>query len=132
MRTYHGDRIARLKAIRIALMQYQDSEGQFPDASGWMDAIVNRIQSDDMSASQSNRKLRDPSVLDKSAFGWGFNSALSNKYIGDVKNQKTTIMVYSSANTAKNASGNPSNSLANPPRDGENLGITVSGNIVKL
>lgn len=131
-RIYHGDRIARLQALRTALMAYQTSEGQFPDASGWMDAITNRIQSDDMATQQSDRKLRDPAVSDRAGYGFGFNSALSNKYIGDIKNQDTTVLIYTSKDTAKNAQGDPNKSLPEPPRGGENLGITVSGKVIKL
>lgn len=131
-RIYHGDRIARLQALRTALMEYQNSEGQFPDASGWMDAITNRLQSDDMVSQQSDRKLRDPSVKDANGYGFGFNSALGGKYIGDIKNQAETVMVYTSKDVGKNAHGDPKTGLPNPPRGGENLGITVTGKVIKL
>lgn len=131
MRQYHGDRDARLKAMQAALMQYQTSEGQFPDASGWMKAIESRIQSNDMTKAQSDLKLHDPSVKG-SGWGWGFNKELSGKYIGDIKDPDTTILVYTSKNTQFNDAGDPKTDMPNPPRDGENLGVTVSGKVVKL
>ena len=132
LKKYEGDRETRLKELYAALKTYQQSNGQFPEASGWMDAIKPFIRVHNMTQKQSDQKLHDPTVNARNGYGFAFNKKLSNKYIGDIKNQKSTVLIYTSQNITKNASGNPKTDIAKPPRGGENIGITVNGTIVKL
>src|SRR4051812_39192656 len=57
---YEGTSIDNLKYMRTALLGYEDSEGQFPQAAGWMDAIQNRLNTDDLKKGESLKKLVYP------------------------------------------------------------------------
>jgi hypothetical protein len=139
-RTYTATQEGNLKAIYTALMSYHDSEGHFPGGSEWMDSIEHRLHAADLTPEEAEKKLLDPSVnsdrqpkkATNGSFGWAFNDAASNKYKDDVKDAKTTLLVFSSSDTRRNAHGSPSELLPKKPRPGGNLGITVSGAIVHL
>ncbi len=123
---YKGTSIDNLKAMRNALLSYEESEGQFPEASGWMTAIEKRIVTDDLKSGESEKKLILPeNVGQPGKFGYGFNASLSGKYHGDIKDHQT-LMIYESVDEAKNASGDP----AKAERRG-GLAITLDGTIVE-
>jgi hypothetical protein len=131
MEQYHATTEGNLKAIYNALKLYQDSEGQFPDASGWMDAIQNRILVNNMTGEEAQKKLISPAVsATPGQFGYAMNDKASAKYIGDLDPKMP--LIFDSSNTAKNAHGTPDTLLPKPPRSGQNMGITVDGTIVKL
>lgn len=130
MRKYHGDREDRLKAIRRALMLYEDSEGAFPPTAGWMDKVQTYIQAADMTSEESAKKLHDPAA-NGDGFGFALNDAVAGKYHGDIKDGDT-VLVFTSQRTDRSAHGSPKTDAAKPPRDGENVGITLNGNIVHL
>lgn len=114
-----------LKAIYQAMMLYHESEGQFPEASGWMDAIGNRISSNDLKKGEEKKKLIRPDLLGQDGkFGYAMNPAASAKYKDDVKDPSTTPLIFESKETARNANGDPEKS-----RDG--LAISVDGTILK-
>lgn len=122
-RTYHGDDTSNLKAIRTALLLYHDSEGQFPDASGWMDAIENRIEASDMSHQDSEKKLVRPEFQgQKGKYGYSMNDAASGKYKGDLHDPKM-VLVFESDDTRRDAHG-PASSFKS------GIGISLDGTIV--
>jgi hypothetical protein len=124
--TYHGDSTANLQAMRTALLGYEESEGQFPAAAGWMDAIGNRLNTDNLKKGEGLKKLVTPEFVGQEGkYGYAFNDALSGKYHGDIKDQKTP-MIFESSSTEKNAHGDPSK-LRKPG----GVAITVDGQIVK-
>ncbi len=124
-RKYQATREGNLKAMYTALMLYHDSEGQFPVASGWMDAIQSRIRTIDMSASEAQKKLIRPDLAGQpGAHGYSMNDLVSGKYKGDVKDPKT-VLIFESADAAKNAHGSPAGQK-------RRMAITVSGSIVRL
>jgi hypothetical protein len=121
-RTYSAGNESNLKAIYTALMLYHESEGQFPTAGGWMDAIEPRIRANDMEASEAKKKLARPDLGD-GQFGYAMNDAASAKYKDDV-GPATTVLIYESKQTGRNAHGDPKTD-----RDG--YAITVDGTILK-
>lgn len=131
-RKYEGNRSKRLKELYVGLMNYQESNGQLPAKSNWMDAIKNMIREHNMTPQQSDQKFHDPTLSSPSQYGFTFNQALSDKYSGDIKHQSNVIVIFTSKNLAKNSYGDPKTDAANPPRGGENLGINLKGKIVVL
>jgi len=122
---YEGTSIDNLKYMRTALLGYEDSEGQFPIAGGWMDAIKNRLNTDDLKKGESFKKLVYPEYEGQDGkYGYAFNDAISGKYHGDVKDPKTP-MVFESTATELNAHGDP----AKLRRHG-GLAITMNGEIL--
>jgi len=120
---YVASRGANLKAIRNALMLYHDSEGQFPAANGWLDAIRPRMQTNKMTAEEAETKIIRPDLTGKpGAFGYAINSAAAGKYKDDA-GPASTVLVYESTEERANASGEPDLS------DGR-LGITIDGKLV--
>ncbi len=123
---YEGTSSDNLRYIRTALLGYEDSEGQFPVAGGWMDAIQNRLHTDDLKKGEASKKLIYPGYLgEEGKYGYAFNDALAGKYHGDIKDPQTP-MVFESTTTERNAHGDP----AKLRRPG-GLAITMSGEIVK-
>ncbi|HTQ10834.1 MAG TPA: hypothetical protein VMI31_12230 [Fimbriimonadaceae bacterium] len=123
---YEGTSIDNLKFMRTALMGYEESEGQFPIAGGWMDAIENRLSTDDLKKGEGMKKLVYPEYEGQAGkYGYAFNDAMSGKYKGDVRDTKAP-MVFESTATEKNAHGDP----AKLRRPG-GLGITMGGQIVR-
>ena len=134
MRKYEGTSRDNLKALHTALMLYHDSEGQFPDAAAWMDAIKNRVKVADMAEAEAMKKFVNPMVRPGGAgsFGYAMNDAASKKYKDDLKDKGKTILIFDSRETGWNAHGDPKALMPSPPRPGGNLAITVDGTIVKL
>ncbi|MEZ0326130.1 MAG: hypothetical protein ACAH95_09500 [Fimbriimonas sp.] len=131
MRQYNATTEANLRAIHTALMMYHDSEGQFPLAEGWMDAIQNRIGTADMEGSEAQKKLISPSLQGQpNQFGYAMNDKASGKYKDDL--DPNIPLVFDSSDTSRNAHGSPEKLAPNPPRAGQNLAISVSGKLQKL
>ena len=106
-RQFSGDSQARLKALHVALMSYHDSEDKFPNVAGWMDAIENRLGTNDLKEGEAKKKLIRPDLEAKpGAFGYAINAQVSQKYKGDLKDPKT-ILLYESRQETRNASGDP-------------------------
>jgi hypothetical protein len=115
-----------LKAIYQAMSLYHESEGQFPDASGWMDAMQNRLESNDLKKGEAKKKLIRPDLIGQAdQYGYSMNDAASAKYKDDIKDPSTTPLIYESKETTKNAHGDPTKN-----RDG--LAISVDGKILKM
>ena len=117
MRTYAGTSIDNLKAIRTALLLYHDNEDRFPYGNGWMDAIEKQLKTNDLTAEQAAKKLRNPETGE---YGYALNEAFSGKYKGDVGDDKT-VLVFESKGGKKNDSGPPAKGLA----------ITLDGTILQ-
>lgn len=131
-RQYEGTSLDNLRAIHTALMLYHESEGQFPQASGWMDAAFPRLKTADLLEEEARKKLRNP-LLPPSpdVYGYAFNVAASGKFKDDIQNPSATPLVFDSSNTAWNASGEPTRLSPKPPRPGGNLAITVDGTLLR-
>lgn len=132
MREYQGTSMDNLKALHTALMLYHDSEGQFPEASGWMDAITDRIKAGDMTQEEADKKFVNPLLGKKGEYGYAMNDACSKKYKDDIKDPSKTPLLFDSSDTRWNAHGSPESLLPKPPRPGGNLGVSVDGNILQL
>lgn len=114
-----------LKAIYQAMEIYHESEGQYPDADAWMDAIQNRIKTNDLKRGEEQKKLIRPDLLGQDGkFGYAMNSAASGKYKDDIPDPSTTPLIYESKETGKNANGDPKENR-------EGLAIAVDGAILK-
>lgn len=104
---YEGTTRKNLQAMRTALLGYQESEGQFPVAAGWMSAIENRLSTDVLKKGEGEKKMIRPELVGEAGkYGYAFNDAASGKYIGDIKDQKIPL-VFESTSTEKNAHGDP-------------------------
>lgn len=122
-RQYAADQIGNLKAIRTALLLYHDSEGQFPQANGWMDAIEPRITASDMAGSEAKKKLVRPDLTGTpKAFGYALNDKVAGKYKDDAGPR--SILVYESHQTGRNSHGNPE-------KDRKGYAVSVDGTILK-
>lgn len=130
-RKYNATTEANLKAIYTALMMYHDSEGAFPRAEGWMDAIQGRIVTSDMEGSEAQKKLISPALQGQPGqFGYAMNDKASGKYKDDLDPKMP--LVFDSSDTAKNAHGDPKALAPNPPRAEKNVAIAVDGTVKEL
>lgn len=131
-RTYEGDVEANLKAIHTALMLVHDSDGQFPDADGWMDAIANRLKTSDLSEEEAAKKLVNPDLAKgEGEYGFALNGAVAGKFVDDLAGVEE-ILVFESRTLERNAFGDPTKDAPNPARKGGNLAISVGGKMVRL
>ncbi len=122
-RAYDANTDGNLKAIRTGLMLYHESEGQFPLAAGWMDAIENRIRASDMPGDEAKKKLIRPDLAKSSGqFGYALNDKAGGKYKDDVGAK--TVLVYESKQVGRNAHGDPAT-------DRSGAAITVDGTILR-
>jgi hypothetical protein len=114
-----------LKAIFQGLMLYHESEGQFPESTGWMDAIQNRIKTNDLAHGEAEKKLIRPDLIGRSGqFGYEMNDAASGKYKDDLKDGDKTPLIFESKPTVRNAHGDPA-------KDRDGLAISVTGKILR-
>lgn len=116
MRSYTGDDAANLNAMHAALMLYHDSEGQFPLATGWMDAIQGRLKTRDLTDAEAAKKLRRPGAP-AGEYGYAMNEAYSGKYVDDVKD-RTAPLLYVTEQKSRNAKGDGKSDRA---------GLAISG-----
>lgn len=131
---YEGNLEDNLKKLHAALMLYHESEGQFPDSKGWMDAIKNRVRTGNMEDSEAMKKFMDPSAQNgqSDVYGIAMNDAASAKYKDDIKDPSKTPLLFVSSDLKWNAHGSPEKLLPSPARGSGNLAITVDGKIIKL
>ncbi len=125
---YRASRENNLKAIREALMQAAESDGQFPEASKWMDTAMIRLKTSDITPDEAKDKLRIPGRSGgKTDFGYAFNDEMEGKDPSALKDKADTILVYESQQNVWNAHGDPKT-------DGRKggKGVTVAGTIVEL
>lgn len=125
-RSYHGSSVDNLKAMYNAMNLYHDSEGQFPDSAGWMDAIQNRIYEADLKKGEAEKKLIRPALSGNAGqYGYAMNDEASKKYKDDIKDKKLPLIFESTA-TERNAHGDPK-TLRRP----HGLAISVDGTILE-
>lgn len=124
---YHGTNDENLRALRTALMLYHDSEGQFPEGTGWMDAISTRLQTADLKPGEGAQKLRHPQAKD-GEFGYGLNKVVSGQYVDDLPEKGKTVLLFESNLMGKNAVGD----VKELGRTGGGKGITVDGTLVSI
>jgi hypothetical protein len=134
MRTYQGTSKENLKALYTAMMLEHDSEGAFPKAAEWMDALKDRLATNDMSLTEAEKKYVNPMAgpAKPGQFGYAMNAALEGKYKDDVKDPDKTLLIFDSSDTSRNAHGDPTELLPKSARQGGNLGVTVSGKVVEI
>ena len=114
-----------LKALYQGMMLHHDSEGQFPPADKWMDAIESRLRTNDLLKAEEKKKLVRPDLSGQAgAYGYAMNDVAGDKYKEDIKDPATTPLIYESKQTARNAHGDPATD-----RDG--LAIAVDGSILR-
>ncbi len=114
-----------LKALYQGMTLYHESEGQFPEASGWMDAIRTRLLSNDLARGEAEKKLVRPDLLgNTNEFGYAMNEVASAKYRDDLKDLAKTPLIYESKQTKKNAVGDGTS-------DRIGLAIAVDGTIIQ-
>lgn len=127
-RTYIGSTDENLKALATALNAVQESDGQYPAGDKWMDAIMPRIQPDDMKKEEADKKLQDPAAK-PGTYGFALNDAVAGKYKGDIKNPDTTPLLFQTTLSGKNQHGDPSKVADKAPR---NHAISISGKLITL
>lgn len=123
---YDGTAAENLRALHTAMMLYHESEGQFPEAKGWMDAIMTRLNTADLKPGEAEKKLRDPR-LGADGYGFAMNAAASGKFKDDLEGGPNEILLFDSSDSARNAHGNPEKLAPKPAREGGRLAITVAG-----
>jgi len=130
MREYEATNLDNLKAIYTALTLFEESEGKFPEAEGWLDAIENRIRASDMTEEEAAKKLRDP-ARSKGAdeYGYALNDAVAGKYHDDIADPSKTPLVFLSTDMKRNAHGDPVKDGADPGTRA--FGIAVDGTVLK-
>ena len=115
---------ANLQALSTALKLYHESEGQYPPAATWMDAIAPRLILNDLPKKEADKKLVRPDV-GAGEYGYAMNDAAAGKYRDDLP--KGTVLLFESAATGRNAHGDPK-------KDGKagGRGVTIEGKGVSL
>lgn len=133
-RNYEGSSMDNLKALHMAVSLYHESEGQYPYASGWMDAAKDRVKAADMTTEQAMKKFVNPLLEPASStvFGYAMNDACSAKYKGDISSPELVPLLFDSSDTTWNAHGDPAKLAPNPPRAGGNLAVMVDGHVTEL
>jgi hypothetical protein len=132
-RTYDGNTMQNFKAMHQAMMLYHDSEDAFPDGSEWMGEIENRMRAFDMDKTESSKKLVSPEFRDQPGkYGYAMNDLCSRKYKDDIKRPELTPLLFDSSDLTRNAHGLPEKLLPSPPRQGQNRGVSVEGQMLKL
>lgn len=130
---YSGTSMENLKALHQAVSLYYESEGIYPDASGWMDAAKGYVKTADLKKGEEMKKFVNPRLPEgEGVFGYAFNSALSMGYREDVADPAGTAMIFESKDTKWNANGDPEALQPDPELDGGNNAVTVEGNAVPL
>jgi len=133
LRKYQGTSIDNLRAMYTAMNLYHESEGQFPNADGWMDALKPYWRTDDMAEKEALKKFVNPLVQPskEGVYGYAMNDAASAKYKDDVSNGETTPLIFDSSQTGWNAHGKPEKLLPKPERQGGNLAVSITGQLLK-
>ena len=130
--SYSGNRADNLRRLYTAMMLYHESEGQFPVSSGWMDAIENRLQTNDLKSGEGSKKLKNPAFGDgPGVYGYAMNDEASAKYKDDLPEKDASVLLFESSDTKRNAHGKPSALAPSPPLSGGNLSVTVAGKLIQ-
>lgn len=123
---YQASRDNNLKAIHRALMLAADSDGEFPEATKWMETALIRLKTSDISEDEAKEKLKIPG-LGPTEFGYALNTVFGKAHPGEIKVKSDAILVYESKDASWNAHGNPETD----GRDGGKA-VTFGGEIISL
>ena len=116
-----------LKALYTGMMLQHDSDGQFPQGTGWMDQIIKRVRNETLKAGAEKEKFIDPAAGGRPGeYGFAMNDAAAGKYKDDIKD-KAMPLIFETTETQWNAHGDP----AKIGRK-NGIGISVDGKIVRL
>ena len=132
-REYEGTSMDNLKAQFQAIALYAESEGIYPDASGWMDAAVVYMKTADLKKGEELKKFINPRFPGGSGvFGYAFAEDLSQLYPDEVEDPATTPLTFESKNTDWNAFGAPLTLQPEPELPGGNKTVTAEGAATRL
>jgi hypothetical protein len=122
-RAWEPSREANLRAIYNGMKLHHDSEGSFPAADSWVDAVAIRIRTGDMTQEEAEKKLVRPDLAAPNQYGYAINQAVTGKYMEDLP--AGTVLLFESKSTQKNASGDPkTDSIPGA------MFISIEGNII--
>ena len=98
-----------MKQLALAIIEYQqDHDELMPDADKWVDEIMPYVK--------DKAPFRDPFAPAGSAYGYAFNRALSHKSLAVIEAPATTVLLFESTKSVKNAS-DLGESIPHPGRD---------------
>ncbi len=87
---------ANLRALALAITQYTQDQGHFPDAAHWADQILVYVP--------DTTVFRDPSAPLGRRWDYAYNAALSHKRLSQLTSPSETVMLFESSKGTKNAS----------------------------
>jgi prepilin-type processing-associated H-X9-DG protein len=88
--------LSNVKMQSLGLLMYvEDYDETFPRSKTWMDNIDSYVK--------HPTAFHCPSVADKDAFGYAFDSRLGGKLLGKIAEPRTTMMNYDSSMLTRNA-----------------------------
>jgi hypothetical protein len=118
-----------LQVLFTAVKMHHGSEDAYPAADKWMDQIEKRVRTNLLSKDEALKKFVDPAAANGAGggFGFAFNEVASAKYVDDLPDKDSTILIFQSTDTRWNAHGDP----AKIGREG-GIGINAKGEIVPL
>ena len=130
---YNATSIENMKALWQAMELYHVSEGEYPHASGWMDAAKPYLKTADLLDGEEMKKLVNPNLpASEDVFGYAMNSELSQAYKDEVEDPARTPLIFDSGDTSWNAFGLPGEIAPDPELPGGNRAVTVDGAVVLL
>jgi hypothetical protein len=130
---YEGTSMDNLKALYQAIALYTESEGAYPDASGWMDAAKVYLKTADLKKGEEMKKFINPRFPKGSGvYGYAFDFGLSQKYPDEVPDPALAPLVFESSDTKWNAFGDPSKLAPEPELPGGNRTVTADGAVAEL
>ena len=108
--------LSSVKQTSVALIMYSaENDDRYPAAAAWMDK----------SEKYGGGNFSCPAVkkdVGPQAYGFGFNDALSGKAFTVVKSPESTVSVFESADTSKNAHGGEGEVVTPGRHGGSNRG----------
>lgn len=130
---YEGTSMDNLKAQFQAIQLYVESEGAYPDASGWMDAATVYLKTADLKKGEELKKLVNPRFPTADGiYGYAFDASLSGKYPDEIENPATAPLTFESKDTKWNAWGTPVELQPEPELPGGNRTVTAEGAVARL
>jgi hypothetical protein len=105
----HHSCLSNVKILSTSLAMYvQDNDGRFPRAAVWMDSALPYIK--------TKEAFRCPKRYWQAGFGYGFNAALTTKFLNAYKAPTTVVTLYDSGDLHWNYNAPGLTGVANPPR----------------
>ncbi|MBS1706854.1 MAG: hypothetical protein JST40_13385 [Armatimonadetes bacterium] len=127
-REYQASRLGNLEAMQTAMLLYLDSEGAFPPADLWMEAIEPRLKTADLKEGEAAKKMIRPDFEPNSgSYGYAYNTQCAGKYTDDLPQKDKTILIFESTEAKRDAHGDPHTAGLKKGK-----GITISGDVVEV